>query len=277
MPAEDRWVLSKLEQLVTEVDGLLTDFQLNEAARHIYDFLWGDFCDWYLEMAKVRLRADDQTPLPVLAHVLETGLRLLHPFMPFVTEEVWQRLREVAPDADAKALMMAQFPASEPAWRDEQVERDVEDTIDIVRAIRNIRSERKVEPAKFIEAFVVASDPAAFEAGATYIEALARVQPLRIVADTTDVPRDAVATAVLTRALAVVPLAGLLDMDEERERLQKEIEDTKDYLKRVDGKLSNGQFRSKAPADIVAAEQGRRDEAQAKLEGLHQALAELPL
>lgn len=112
-------------------------------------------------------------------------------------------------------------------------------------------------------------------ASASYIEALARVRPLNIVADASDAPHEGVATAVLAHALAVVPLAGMLDAGEERERLSKEIEETETYIKRIDGKLSNEQFRSKAPADVVAAEEGRRGEAQTKLEGLQRALAEL--
>ena len=275
MPAEDRWVLSKLDRLVGEVDQMLNDFQLNEAGRRCYDFLWGDYCDWYLEMAKIRLRAGDRTALPVLAHVLETGLRLLHPFMPFVTEELWQRLRGETQEEGPTALIVAEFPKSDPAWRDEAAERDVDGMIEIVRAIRNIRSERKVEAAKFIEAFVVANDESSVAAGAAYIEALARVRPLKIVTNAVDAPREGVATAVLSHAVVVVPLAGLLDVAEERDRLGKEIEETEAYLKRLDGKLSNEQFRAKAPADVVAAEQGRRDEAQSKLDGLQRALGEL--
>ena len=275
LPVEDRWVLSKLDRLVDEVDQLLGDFQLNEAGRRCYEFLWGDYCDWYLEMAKIRLRAGDQTPLTVLAHVLETGLRLLHPFMPFVTEELWQRLQDETREEGPAALIVAKFPQPDPAWRDEAAERDVDGMIEIVRAIRNIRSERKVEAAKFIEAFVVADDESSVAAGAAYIEALARIRPLKIVANAADAPREGVATAVLSHAVAVVPLAGLLDIGEERDRLGKEIEETEAYVKRLDDKLSKEQFRAKAPADVVAAEQGRRDEAQSKLDGLQRALGEL--
>ena len=275
LPVEDRWILSKLDRLVGEVDQLLNDFQLNEAGRKCYDFLWGDYCDWYLEMAKIRLRAGDQTPLPVLAYVLETGLRLLHPFMPFVTEELWQRLQDETREEGPAALIVAKFPQPDPDWRDETAERDVDGMIEIVRAIRNIRSERKVEAAMFIEAFVVADDESSVAAGAAYIEALARVRPLNIVSNAADAPREGVATAVLSHAVAVVPLAGLLDVREERDRLCKEIEETEVYLKRLDGKLSNEQFRSKAPADVIAAEQARRDEAQSKVDGLQRALGEL--
>jgi valyl-tRNA synthetase len=293
-------VLSRLDRLVEEVDRHLREFQPNEAGHRIYDFLWGDYCDWYLEMAKVRLRepgtgnreqgtaeagplpsthhpAPSVDPRPVLVHVLETGLRLLHPFMPFVTEELWQRLRPYLVQPPAGALIVAPWPKPEPAWRDQQAEREVDGVIEIVRAIRNIRSEKRVEPARYVEAYVVAGADAraAIEAGAAQIEALARVRPLRIVSDASEAPRDGVATAVLPHAQVIVPLAGLLDAGAERARLAKEIEETEAYLVRVEAKLSNEQFRSRAPREIVAAEEERRANAQTRLEGLRRALAEL--
>jgi valyl-tRNA synthetase len=286
LPAEDRWVLSKLDRLIEEVDRLQDQFQLNEAANRIYDFLWGDYCDWYVEMAKVRLRGQEpaardpgpatRDPRPVLVHVLETGLRLLHPYMPYVTEELWQRLRPHLADVDVDALIVAPYPRSDAAWRDEEAERDVDGVIDLVRAIRNIRSEKGVEAARHIEVYVVANDGrGAVEAGAPYIEALARVRPLHIVSEASEAPRDGVATAVLPHAQAVVPLAGLLDVPAERARLGKEIDEAEAYLKRIDGKLSNEQFRAKAPREVVAAEEERRASAQTRLDGLRRALAEM--
>ncbi|MEX2160189.1 MAG: valine--tRNA ligase [Dehalococcoidia bacterium] len=277
LPAEDRWVLSRLEKLVAEVDRLLNEFQLNEAGHRMYDFLWGDYCDWYVEVAKVRLRQDGAAdPRPVLVHVLETGLRLLHPYMPFVTEELWGRLRPFMATPPSEALMIAPYPKSDAAWRDEEAERAVDGVIDVVRAIRNIRSEKKIEPSRPIEAYVVSNDARpAIEAGAPYIEALARVQPLHIVSDASEAPRDGVATAVLPHAQVIVPLAGLMDAGAERSRLEKEIAEAEVYAKRLQGKLSNEQFRSKAPRDVVAAEEDRLAAAQTRLEGLRRALEEL--
>jgi valyl-tRNA synthetase len=286
LPPEDRWILSRLDKLVAEVDRLLNEFQLNEAGHRMYDFLWGDYCDWYVEMAKVRLRADStggegtrpqtQDPRPVLAHVLETGLRLLHPYMPFVTEELWGRLRPFMPDPPSEALIIAPYPKSDAAWRDEDAERDVDGVIEIVRSVRNIRSEKKIEPSRPIEAYVVANDARpAIEAGAQYIESLARVAPLHIVSDASEAPRDGVATAVLPHAQVIVPLAGLMDAGAERARLEKEIAEADAYAKRLQGKLSNEQFRSKAPRDVVAAEEERLASAQTRIEGLRRALSEL--
>jgi valyl-tRNA synthetase len=286
LPPEDRWILSRLDGLVAEVDRLLTEFQLNEAGHRIYGFLWGEYCDWYVEMAKVRLRREQRTgnmehgttvdPRPVLVHVLETGLRLLHPYMPFVTEELWQTLRPHIADPGAEALIVAPYPQPDAGWQDADSEQAFEGVIDLVRAVRNIRSEKGVEPARYIEAYVVARETRpAIEAGAPYIEALARVRPLHIVANAADAPRDGVATAVLPHTQAVVPLAGLLDVDAERARLQKEIADVEGYAAKLQGKLSNEQFRARAPADVVAAEQERLAAAQARLEGLRRALGEL--
>ncbi len=287
LPVEDRWILSRLDRLVADVGELMEGFQLNEAAQRIYEFFWDEYCDWYVEMAKVRLRDPGpatRDPRPVLVYALETGLRLLHPYMPYVTEELWQRLRPflAEPGADAgsaepvEALIVAPFPQSDAAWRDADAEQQIDDVIEIVRAIRNIRSEKQVEPARYIEAFVVTSDGvAAIERAAPVIEALARVRPLRVVSDANDAPREGVATAVLARAKAVVPLAGLLDVAAERARLEKEIADAERYLSRIDAKLSNEQFRSKAPANVVAAEEERRASAQSRIEGLTRALGEL--
>ena len=110
MPLEDRWIMSRLHRTAAEVEKLLGDFQVGEAGRRLHDFFWGEFCDWYIEMAKVRLKAGDPSPLPVLAYVLDASLRLLHPFMPFVTEEVWQHLRPHLASPEAEALIVAPRP-----------------------------------------------------------------------------------------------------------------------------------------------------------------------
>jgi len=241
----------------------------------LYDFLWNEYCDWYVEIAKVRLRdeAGQATdPRPVLVHVLETGLRLLHPTMPFVTEELWQRLRPFMPSPDAEALIVAPFPQPDASWRDEKAEQQVDSMIDIVRAIRNIRSEKNVEAARTIEAYVVTSKPALISLSP--IRALSRAE-LHFVDDASDAPSESVATAVLPHAQVIVSLAGLLDVGAERARLEKEISETEQYVSRIDAKLSNEQFRSRAPADVVSAEEERRATAQTRLEGLKRALSEL--
>jgi valyl-tRNA synthetase len=289
LPLEDRWILSRVEGLARSVDDLMRRFELGEAMRQVYEFVWNDYCDWYIEIAKVRVR-DEQaagpSPLPVLAYVLDRSLRLLHPAMPFVTEELWQALQAkimppqvgaqpAAPSAE-EALIVAAFPRGESGYTDATAEREMESLIEAVRAIRNIRAEKKVEPAKFIEAYLVAGDARPlYEAGRPYIEMLARARPLHVVADATEAPREQVATAVLEGVTAVIPLAGLFDTEVERARLQKQIVEAEAEAGRLDAKLANEGFRAKAPAKVIAAEEERLAAIRARLDGLRASLAEL--
>lgn len=277
-PAEDRWILSRVESLARSVDAQMQKFELGEAARQVYEFVWSEFADWYIEIAKVRARdekAAGPSPLPVLAYVLERSLRLLHPVMPFVTEELWQSLVQHLDGADGEALIVAPYPRGESGYEDAAAEREMATLIDVVRAIRNIRAEKRVEPAKFIEAYVVADGVRpVIEAGAPYIETLARVRPLRIVSDA-EAPKEQVAKAVLEGVTAVVPLAGLFDVEAERARLRKQIAEAETEAGRIETKLLNAGFRSKAPAKVVAAEEERLAAIKARLEGLRASLAEL--
>ncbi|HWO94433.1 MAG TPA: valine--tRNA ligase, partial [Dehalococcoidia bacterium] len=219
---DDLWILSRLNAVTASVNQLLRDFQLGEAGRQVYEFLWGEYCDWYIEIAKVRLRQGDQTPLSVLIHVIESGLRLLHPYMPFVTEAIWQELRPELPDADGDTLMTQRYPEANAAWQDERAEATLQLTMDIVRAIRNARAEHGVEAARWVEAYIIAGDRLAeLEPLAGAIEALARARPLHFVAQASEAPRDNIVTGVLNDAEVVLPLAGLFDQDAERARLAK--------------------------------------------------------
>jgi valyl-tRNA synthetase len=278
-PLEDRWILSRVEGLARSVDEQMRKFELGEAARQVYDFVWGEFADWYIEIAKVRVRADSQSgpsPLPVLAYVLERCLRLLHPVMPFVTEEIWQSLAAKIEGLDDEALIVAPFPRGESSYADPNAEREMELLIDIVRAVRNIRAEKKVEPGRFIEAYVASTGARdVIEAGRAYVEMLARVRPLYVVADVAGAPRDQVATAVLEGATAIVPLTGLFDVEAERARLGKLIADAEAEAGRIEAKLNNAQFRAKAPAKIIATEEERLAAARARLDGLRASLGEL--
>jgi valyl-tRNA synthetase len=278
-PLEDRWIVSRVEELARSVDEQLRKFELGEAGRQVYEFVWSEFADWYIEIAKVRVRGDaasGPTPLPVLAYVLERCLRLLHPFMPFVTEEIWQSLVTKIEGIEDEALIVARYPRGESGYRDDAAEREMETLIDVVRAIRNIRAEKKVEPARIIEAYVAADGArGVIESGAPYIETLARVKPLHIVGSVAEAPRERVATAVLEGVTAVVPLAGLFDVAAERARLQKQIDDAQAEAGRVEAKLANEGFRSKAPAKIIAAEEERLAATRARIDGLRAGLDEL--
>jgi valyl-tRNA synthetase len=276
MTLEDRWIMSRLHGLVGDVEKLLSAFQVGEAGRQVHDFFWGDFCDWYIEMAKVRLKADDPSPLPLLAHVLDMSLRLLHPFMPFLTEAIWQNLRPHLRLAEAEPLIVAPWPRANKRWPDSEAEAQAQAVMDVVRAIRNIRAEQGVEPARYVEAYLVADGMRrAAEASRLIIETLARVRPLHIVDGAGAAPREQVITAVLRDVQVVIPLAGLFDVEAERARLRREVDDVQVEVARLVAKLANEQFRTRAPAAVVSKEEEKMATARARLEGLQARLEEL--
>jgi valyl-tRNA synthetase len=214
--------------------------------------------------------------LPVLATVLDTCLRLLHPFMPFVTEAVWQRLREHLAWAEADALVVAPWPKAQRKWTDREAEERMAVVMDVVRAIRNIRADRQVDPARYVEAYVAADGARpVLEAARAILESLARVRPLHLIADAAEAPKSGVASTVLAQAQVVVPLAGLIDLGAERARLSKQLAKAEEDAGRIDKKLANAAFREKAPAAVVAKEEEKLAAARARLEGLRQRLAEL--
>jgi valyl-tRNA synthetase len=274
-PVEDRWILSRLDGVAAETNKLLSEFQINEAARLLYEFFWNESCDWYLEMAKVRLKAGDDSPLPVLVRVLESSLRLLHPFMPFVTEAVWQHLRSAVEGLQPESIIVAQYPSGD-GERDAVAERRMQTVIDVVRAIRNIRAERGVDPGRYVEAYI-SSDGArpTLEAARPMVESLARVRPLHLVSDAAATPKTAVASTVLAEAQVVLPLAGMIDVEAERSRLSTQLEEAENEVQRLEGKLSNEEFRSKAPAEVVRREGEKLSAARSREAGLRGRLAEL--
>jgi valyl-tRNA synthetase len=278
LPAEDRWVLSRLERLVATVDRLLDRFELGEAGRAVEEFIWDEFCDWYLELAKVRLNAgDERSPLPVLVHVLDTCLRLLHPYMPYVTEEVWSGsggLRDhLAQEETALQLIVAGYPVQSQDWLDEAAEREMMTVFDVVRAVRNLRKERRIADGRWIEAYVAGSRR--LERHTAAIEALARVRPLHLVADRGSAPAESVATAVLEDAVVILPLAGLFDAAAERANLEKQRAQARAEVERLERQLANERFVASAPARVVEETRERREAAQGRVAALEERLSEL--
>ena len=274
---EDRWILSRLDGLSADVDDLLRQFQLGEAGRRVADFLWGEFFDWYVEASKVRLRAGDETPLAVLSHVLNQGLRLLHPFLPFVTEAIWQELRPHLAAETSPALIVASFPDPAPVWADSDAERAFEGVQEVVRAIRQVRADRSVQASHWIEAYVVTGegDAGPLAQRAPLIEVLARARPLHVVSTRAEAPDDQVISQVLDRVEVVLPLGGLVDLDQERARLAKQIAEAEQQRSRLEGKLANEGFTSKAPEAVVERERERLVEVEQRLQGLRDRLADL--
>ena len=276
---EDRWILSRLAHVTAEVDALLRRFELAEGVRQARDFFWDEFADWYIELAKVRIRAGDRTPLPVLLHVVDQVLRLLHPFMPYVTEEIWQRVIAVRPDTDAAlALIVSRYPRPEALapYIDDDAERQLAAVQDFVRGIRNIRAEKRVDAGRWVEAYIVAADAeATARSMQAALEQLARARPLHIVATADQAPTEGVVTSVLAVGQVALPMAGLFDLDAERARLAKQVAEAEGEVERQAAKLGNEQFRSRAPADVVAKEEERLATARTRLDGLRASLAEV--
>ncbi|MCC6387521.1 MAG: valine--tRNA ligase [Dehalococcoidia bacterium] len=271
---EDRWILSRLEQLEIDVDSLLRAYQLGEAARQVQDFLWNEFCDWYIEMTKVRLAAGDERPLKVLAHVLDHGLRLLHPFMPFVTEELWQALREHIEGDMANALIVAWFPKSGANWKDERTEAALAHVIDVNRAIRNIRAEKKLDvafkPAVYLRAGEHASALGETLAATAFTS---RVEPV-VTAPDAALPAGEFAFARIADTEVAVALPAV-DAAAERARLEKELAEAAAYEERLTKQLGNEQFRSKAPAKVVADMEATLAETRVRVAGLRERIASL--
>ena len=271
---EDRWILSRLSHLIADVDKLMEDFQFGEAERQIHDFVWGEFCDWYIEMSKLRLKGE-ASPLPILVHVLETSLRLLHPFMPFITEEIWHNLKQHVERDLGESIMIAPYPTTDASRLDSEAEKQMSVVIDIVRAIRNTRAELQVEPSRWIEALVIAGDARpAIESQAQAIETLARARPLTIASESARRP-DKAKAIVLANAEVVLPMAGMIDIAAETERLNKEIAEAQDNMARLEARLSDDKFLSKAPPPVVDKERERLSAQRDRLAKLRERLAEL--
>ncbi|HEY7983661.1 MAG TPA: valine--tRNA ligase, partial [Ktedonobacterales bacterium] len=253
----DRWIVSRAERLTAEVTRLLEQYQFGEAGRQIFDFIWSEYCDWYLEIAKVQLadaRARARTA-GILRAVLDRALRLLHPFMPFVTEEVWQHLYSDTPaeERPAPALIVAPWPAAGSA-RDEPAEDDFALLREIVTRIRDARKEAGVEPAKRVRAILVAGARAPMlKQQAPLIEQLARTEPPRIERKLAAKPEQAMAL-VAGGVEVYLPLAGLLDLAKERGRLDGAIAEARAAIERSEQKLANEQFVARARPDVVQKE-----------------------
>ncbi|MDD4322205.1 MAG: valine--tRNA ligase, partial [Dehalococcoidales bacterium] len=216
MPAEDRWILSRLNRVTGSVNRLMEEYQFGEALREIHDFLWGEYCDWYLEITKIRLKeASSPSPIPVLLQVLETSLRLLHPFMPFITEELWQQLREEVPGLarDYPSIMVSNYPRQDTNAIDEEAENLVGALIETIRLIRNLRSEHNVELSHIVDVKVFgAGRNKSLEAYLPVIRFLARANPVFLEDREANTSPDDI-VSVGERADIAIPLKSLVDVE----------------------------------------------------------------
>jgi valyl-tRNA synthetase len=277
---EDRWINSQLERLIQDVGKLMENFQFGEAAQQIYDFIWSKFCDWYIEIAKIRLRSSlKPSPLPFLVATLEKSLRLLHPFMPFITEELWQSLKGHLPEKIQMpdSIMIASYPSADDTAIDPEAERVMDCVTEIVRSIRNARAQHKVRAGKWIEAEVYSDEllPCLIQQK-DILEKLARVKPLAILSRQGRKPDKGEALIlVLKEAEVILPWAGMVDLEVERERLTKESELTEARIRTLKTRLKDEVFLSKAPPHIHEKEKQKLNILQDKLERLRRELSQL--
>ena len=278
-PIEDRWILSRLSRLILSVDELMSNFQFGEAERQIHDFFWGEFCDWYIEIAKIRLSRSDFSPLPVLAFTLDTTLRLLHPFMPFITEELWQNLKQRLPEDSlaSASIIIAPYPVGNKKFIDAEAELVMESVIEIIRSIRNARAEHKVAAGKWIEACVYADKlQPAIALKSEAIETLAKARPLAVLSRHQRRAKEEKALVlVLKEAEVVLPWAGMVDVVAERRRLEEETSTVDKEISRLEQRLKDAAFVSKAPAAVVDKERDKLQGYKDKLLRLKQELAQL--
>ncbi len=277
---EDRWIISRLDRLIAEVNQSLASFEIGEAQQKLYDFIWSDFCDWYIEMAKIRLRSgDDPSPLPVLAHVLERTLRVLHPFMPFITEEIWQNLLARLPrEGDqAESIMISPYPLAGGSRLDPQAESDISLVMQAIRAVRNARAQLRIPVGQRLEALVETNGlQSAIEGEADVIRALSRIEPLRILSGDS-APSDSARgiTLVVNPLVIRLPLEGVVDLAAEAQRLREERDDCQKNLNRVSTLVSNPNFRAKARPGVVENEEARLKDLEERRQRLDEILEQL--
>ena len=264
---EDRWILSRLNRTVTEVGRLINEFEFGEALRQIHDFLWGEYCDWYIELAKTRLISGaPPSPLPVLVHVLETSLRLLHPYMPFITEELWQNVKKSAGlKMSVESIMVASYPQADVSAIDAEAEKVIDALVGIVRSVRNTRAEYEVEANRLIEASIYAGELAPLLKPYTgAIEALARARVSIESKRRGAVPPQAL-MLVLETSEVVILMASMFDLRTEMERITREMTEAMLEIGRLEMLLGDKAFCDKAPAVVVEKQQGKLATAREKL------------
>lgn len=271
----DKWILTRLNETIEHVTKLADKYEFGEVGRVLYNFIWDDFCDWYIEMAKLPLYGEDEaakkTTRSILAYVLDNTMRLLHPFMPFITEEIWQSLPH-----EGESITVAKWPEVRPELSDKEAANDMRLLVDIIRAVRNIRAEVNTPMSKQVKLFIKAKDEniqSQLEKNRAYVERFCNPSELVI---STDVSLDEKAmTAVVTGAELILPLEGLINIEEEIARLEKEYDKLNKEVERVQKKLNNQGFIAKAPAKVVEEERAKEQDYVEKREAVQSRIAEL--
>ncbi|MFV9511072.1 valine--tRNA ligase [Tepidibacillus sp. LV47] len=271
----DHWILHRLNETIKDVTRLLDQYDFGEAGRILTHFIWDEFCDWYIELSKLSLYGDDETAKKttksVLTYVLDHTLRLLHPYMPFITEEIWQHLPH-----EGESISVAKWPEYRKEFVNEQAAKEMTLLMEVIRSVRNIRAEVNVPLSKKVQLIIKPTNEenkAVLNKGIRYIERFCNPETLEI--STNVEPPEKAMSAVVTGAEIYLPLAGLIDIEQEMKRLEKELEILNFEVERVQKKLSNSGFISKAPADVVAKEREKEKDYLEKREKVLTRIQEL--
>ncbi len=267
---EDKWILCRLGEVIGEVTENMEAYELGVASAKVYDFIWSDYCDWYIELTKARLQGEDEgakvQAQQVLVYVLTETLKLLHPFMPFITEEIWQALPH-----QGDFLMLQSWPKADPAWSDVKAKESMEAVMDVIRTIRARRSEMNVPPSKKAALTIVTNEGEIFTAGEAHLKRLAWCSSVTVqqedLTDTAGMVCD-----ITHMAKLYMPLAELVDVAKEKARLEKDLGKKQGELKGLEGKLSNPGFLGKAPEHVVAAEKDRAEKLKTLIEKIQEQL-----
>ncbi len=269
----DKWVLSKLNSLIADVTENLEKYELGIAVSKVYDFLWDTYCDWYIELTKARLYSEDaaqkQTAMQVLVYVLDQTLRLLHPFMPFITEQIWQSIPH-----EGEALIVADWPVFRDELKFQQEEAQMESVMNAIRAIRNRRADMNVPPSKKAALFILTSNEKAFAEGEGFIQRLAYADEVTMIRSEPE-NIDGMVCCTTADAKLYIPMGQLVDVAKELERIQKELEKARKNLAGILGKLNNENFTARAPQNVVDAEREKAEKAQALISQLEESEAAL--
>lgn len=273
LETEDKWILSKLDRVIKEVCDNMDSFELGVAAGKIYDFIWDDYCDWYIELTKPRLNGDDETAKEgaqrVLLYVLVEILKLLHPFMPFITEEIWQALPH-----EGDALMMQSYPVYDGSLNFPEDETSFGMVMDAIKAVRARRAEMNVPPSRKSHLIIVTDKAKAFNDGEKFICKLAYASGIEVRAELPE-STDGMVSVITDNARMFMPMAELVDLEKERTRMEKELANAKKQLDGQIAKLANENFVSRAPEKVVNVEREKKAKLEALIENLEESLKNL--
>jgi len=277
---EDRWIMSRLNRVTKEVDTLMCQLQIGEAERRVHDFIWSEYCDWYIEMAKLRLRGDEASPLPYLVDVLEVSLRMLHPFMPFVTEELWQRLRPLSKSARSgpDSIMVAPYPTADASLFDPWAEKVLDNLIDVVRTLRNARAESGVPATRWSEASLYTDEGLLddIRMAVPFIESLARTRIVSVKPRAArPVAQSEAQAIVLSNVDVVLATPSHEDLSRLRQQLERELLAARTRLEGIETRLQDNAFISRAPTHVVEKQRTLAAELREKLARIESELGRL--